>query len=453
MAAHSNTFTSSVADRDQSVRRKTPGSLKRYERSVRTLAGGVSSGLRRSARPYPLYFDHGKGSRVWDVDRNEYIDFGLAWGPLILGHSPGCIAEAMSGQLRRALTFGAQHDLEYEVSEILTEIIPCADLVSYANSGTEIVLMALRLARAVTGRMKYLKFEGHYHGWGDQALVSYHPSAGEGEGGGRRGAVPVAKGQLPHDHVVVAAWNSREEVERAFQEHGHDISAIICEPLLANSGCIPAESGFLEFLRKTATRNGALLIFDEVITGLRLELGGGQTRFAITPDLATFAKAVGAGLPLSVLAGKREYMGLIASGEVVHAGSLNGSPLILSGAKAALQELRRDADTIYPRMRRLGERLAAGLVQSLRNAGLPAVSTGDGPVFTIHLQDSTPRTYRDTLATDREAWSDFVLALLDEGVLILPDGRWYLSATHSEQDIDATLQAVERAARSVGRPR
>ena len=431
--------------REQSVRRKTPGSLERYERAKRTLAGGVSSGLRRTARPYPLYFDHGKGSRVWDIDGNEYIDYGLAWGPLILGHAPECMADVITAQVRKALTFGAQHDLELSVSEQLTEIIPCADSVSWANSGTEIVLLALRLARALTGRMKYLKFEGHYHGWGDQALVSYHPAAGEGESDGRRSPVPVAKGQLPHDHVVVAAWNSREEVERAFAEHGRDISAIICEPLLANSGSIPAEPGFLEFLREISTRNGALLIFDEVITGLRLELGGAQARYGVTPDLATFAKAVGAGLPLSVLAGKRKYMEPIARGDVVHAGSLNGSPLVLAGAHAALNELRRDESTIYPRMRQLGERLANGLVSAFRSAGVVAVCTGDGPVFSIHLQANTPRNYRDTLGSDKQRWSDFVVALLDEGVLILPDGRWYISAAHTEADIDATLQAARRA--------
>ncbi|MDZ4799801.1 MAG: aspartate aminotransferase family protein [Bryobacteraceae bacterium] len=451
MGSHSESLILRAADRERSVREKTRGSLQRFERSARTLAGGVSSGLRRSARPYPLFFDRGKGSRVWDVDGNSYIDFGLAWGPLILGHAPDCIADAISAQVRKGLTFGAQHDLEFEVSELLNEIIPCADLVAFANSGTEIVLLALRLARAVTGRMKYLKFEGHYHGWGDQALVSYHPNVGEGEAGGQRQPVPVAKGQLPHDHVVVAAWNSREEVDRAFADHHGQISAIFCEPLLANSGCIPAEPGFLEFLRETATRHSALLIFDEVITGLRLELGGGQTRYGVIPDLATFAKAVGAGLPLSVLAGRRQYMQPIASGEVVHAGSLNGNPVVLSGARAALQELRSGADTIYPRMRKLGEMLASGLVKHLRASGLPAVSTGDGPVFTIHLQQEAPVTYRDTLAADRQTWSDFVLALLDESVLVLPDGRWYISAAHSEEDIDEALQAAERAARSVGK--
>lgn len=433
-----------VSRSEQSVRNKTRGSLERYERSQQTLAGGVSSGLRRSVRPYPLFFDRGKGSQVWDVDGNRYIDYGLAWGPLILGHAPDCIADAITTQVRKGLTFGAQHDLEYEVSELLTRIIPCGELVSYANSGTEIVLLTLRLARAATGRTKYLKFEGHYHGWGDQTLVSYHPLADEGK---LREPVPVAKGQLPHDHVVIAAWNSRDEVERAFERHGSEISAIICEPMLANSGSIPAEPGFLEFLREITTRNGALLIFDEVITGLRIDLGGGQTRYGVTPDLATFAKAVGAGLPLSVLAGKKQYMQLIASGEVVHAGSLNGNPVVLAGAKAALDELQRNSAAIYPRMRRLGEKLAAGIVAILREHGVQAVSTGDGPVFTIHMQEQIPRCYRGTLAGSAQDRSEFNLALLDQGVLVLPDGRWYLSAAHSDADIDATLAAVKTAAR------
>src|SRR5215217_1641381 len=207
MASQSEPRPLRVDDRERSIREKTRGSLARFERSAKTLAGGVSSGLRRSARPYPLFFDHGKGSRVWDVDGNSYIDFGLAWGPLILGHAPDCVTDAVIAQAKKGLTFGAQHDLEYEVSELLTGIIPCADLVTFANSGTEIVLLALRLARAVTGRLKYLKFEGHYHGWGDQALVSYHPSAGQGKANERYQPVPVGRGQLPHDHVVVAAWN------------------------------------------------------------------------------------------------------------------------------------------------------------------------------------------------------------------------------------------------------
>lgn len=438
-------LTLTTDERERSVRGKTSGSLKRYERSSRTLAGGVSTALRRSARPYPLFFDHGKGSRVWDVDGNEYLDFGLAWGPLILGHSPQSVVDAISHQCSRALTFGAQHDLEYEVAELLTGIIPCADLVAYANSGTEIVQVALRLARAATGRTKYLKFEGHYHGWSDQALVSYHPAAGEGQWGIRRSPVPVGRGQLPHDHVIIAAWNSREDVERAFDEYRGEISAVLCEPLLANSGCIPPADGFLQFLRDICTREGAVLIFDEVITGFRLDLGGAQTRMGVTPDLATYAKAVGAGVPLSVLAGRHEYMRLIAGGEVVHAGTLNGNPLCLAAAKAAIEQLSGERDVLYPRLRSLGDRLATGLVSAFHAAGIAAVATGDGAVFAIHLQLTPPASYSDTLQADRQTYSDFLLALLDEGVIALPDGRWYISAAHTEAEIEATLAAAGRA--------
>src|SRR5207253_1393445 len=243
-----------------------------FERAQRSLAGGVSSGLRRSARPYPLYFVSGRGSRVTDVDGNSYLDYGLAWGPLILGHAPQKVIAAVRAQLDRGFTFGAQHNLEFEAAEMMTRIVPCADRVCFANSGTEIVQVALRLARAATGRQKFLKFEGHYHGWDDSVLVSYHPSAADIA---NANSVPIGAGagQRPHDDVVIAEWNDRKGVERLFADQGGEISAIICEALLCNSGCIPAEPGFLQFLRDVTTRNGALLIFDEVITGFRLSLG------------------------------------------------------------------------------------------------------------------------------------------------------------------------------------
>src|SRR5690242_7008493 len=256
----------SIEQREQSVRNRTPKSLARYRHAQESLAGGVSSGLRRSARPYPLYFQDGHGSKVQDVDGNSYIDYGLAWGPLILGQSPREVVQAITQQAGLGLTFGAQHDLEFEVSERLTRIIPCAELIAYANSGTEIVQVALRLARAYTGRQKFLNFEGHYHGWDDSVLVSYHPTELDiAQHSGR--PIGAGGGQRPHDHAIVAEWNDRAAVERAFAEQGPEISAVICEPLLCNSGCIAAEPGFLEFLHEITALSGALLIFDEVITG------------------------------------------------------------------------------------------------------------------------------------------------------------------------------------------
>ncbi len=434
-----------AAEREQSVRRKTSGSLARYERSRRSLAGGVSTGLRRSARPYPLFFERGEGSRIVDVDGNVYLDYTLAWGPLILGHNPPEVVAALRRQAAAGSTFGAQHDLEYEVAERLIAAIPCAELVCYANSGTEIVQVALRLARAVTGRSKYLKFEGHYHGWDDTVLVSYHPGPEEIESAA--GApVPVGAGQLARGTAVIAQWNDVESVLRAFEDHGGEISAVMCEPLLANSGSIPPAPGFLEFLRKATIENGALLIFDEVITGFRLAYGGAQERYSVVPDLATFAKAVGAGTPLSVLAGRREHMERIAAGAVLHAGTLNGNPLSLAAARAGLDLLRAHGPAGYECLRRRATRLREGLESILRGAGLAVSTAGDGPVFSVSFTARPPRNYRDTLAAPRGLNGDFALALLDEGVLVLPDGRWYVSFAHTDADIDQTLEAAARAA-------
>ncbi|MHB1022219.1 MAG: aspartate aminotransferase family protein [Acidobacteriaceae bacterium] len=432
-----------VDDREASLSRKASGSLERLQRAQQSLVGGVSSGLRRTARPFPLYFSNGAGPRITDVDGNTYVDYMLGWGPLILGHAPASVNAAVAEYLKHGYTYGAQHDLEYQVAELLQKFIPCAERVAFANSGTEIVQVALRLARACTSRSKYLKFEGHYHGWDDSTLVSYHPTAQEIETS--QGApVPVGLGQRAHADAIVVEWNDREAVERAFREHGSEISAIICEPLLCNSGCIPAEPGFLAFLRAITETHGALLIFDEVITGFRLSLGGAQQYYGVIPDLATFAKAVGGGMPLSVLAGKKKYMDWIASGKVVHAGTLNGNPVVLAAAKATLEALAAHDGAAYKNMWTLGETLKQGIYERLQKKHIPVVTTGGGPVFQILLQEKAPRTYRDTLAADRTLYTDFAVAMLDEGVALLQDGRWYVSAVHTQQEIADTLEAVDR---------
>ncbi|MBS1832484.1 MAG: aspartate aminotransferase family protein [Acidobacteria bacterium] len=436
-----NNFNSSA--REASVRAKTAESARLYNRAQQSLAGGVSTSLRRSARPYPLYFSSGKGAAIHDVDGNSYVDYAMAWGPLILGHAPPAVERAIVAQASRGLTYGAQHNLEYEVAERLTSIIPCADQVCFANSGTEIVQVALRLARAATGRRKFLKFEGHYHGWDDSVLLSYRPSA-EQIAAANGAPVGVGLGQLPSTQAVIVEWNNRQSVEAAFAANPGEISAIICEPLACNCSCLPPLDGFLEFLREITNRHGALLIFDEVITGFRLAPGGAQEHYGITPDLATYAKAIGAGTPLSALAGKREFMDLIASGKVVHAGTLNGNPISLAAAKAALDELTKDGGNIYREMHRRGDTLRAGLQTMLQAAGLPVVTNGVGPVFHLSFAASPPRNYRDTMKADAALYSDFALALLDEGVMVLPDGRWYLSTAHTDDDVAATLAAARR---------
>ncbi len=429
------TFNSQQAE--ARVRARTAGSLAAFERSQKSLAGGVSTALRRSAKPYPLFFDRGAGAMLYDVDGNAFIDYTLAWGPLILGHSPRIVNEAVQTQLTKGHTFGAQHTLEYETAELLCEAIPCADLVAYANSGTEIVQVALRLARAVTGRPLYLKFEGHYHGWDDSVLVSYKPSM---EQSGSITPLPVGLGQRPSPGAVIARWNDEESVRAAFAAHQGEISAIICEPLLCNSGCLPAVDGFLAFLRETATREGALLIFDEVITGFRLALGGAQTFYGVTPDLATYAKAAAGGLPVSILAGRREHMNWIADGRVVHAGTLNGNPLALAATRAVVKEL---ASADYSALHKRGRRLRDGLVGALRSKGVAVVATGEGTCFQLHFQSSTPREYRDTIVGDKTLYAEFLMALLAAGVYALPDGRWYLSFAHGDDIVDRTIAIVE----------
>ncbi len=432
-----------VSERRVRLSSKAQGSWLRGVRAQRTLAGGVSSGLRRSAQPFPLYFKKGRGARLWDVDDNEYVDYMLGWGPLILGHAPQQVNRALNEHLLLGHTFGAQHDLEFEVSELLTQMIPCADSVAYANSGTEIVQVALRLARAFTSRERYLKFEGHYHGWDDSVLISYHPTEEELR---QFGDNPVSAGAGQRSGVapLVAQWNDRKGVEQMFAQHGEEIAAVICEPLLCNSGCIAPEPGFLEFLRDITRRYGTLLIFDEVITGFRLAPGGAQQYYGVTPDLATYAKAVGAGLPLSVLAGRAEYMEMIASGKVVHAGTLNGNPLALAAAKAALETLAADNGAVYSRMWELGNRLRDGVVSRLRESQIPVIATGGGPVFQVLLQTEMPHTYRDILLADKALYVDFAVSMLDEGVTLLQDGRWYLSTAHDEQALQDTLRAVDR---------
>lgn len=431
-----NPYDFQPAAREARIRANTPGSLAAYTRSQKSLAGGVSTALRRSAKPYPMFYSHGEGAWITDVDGNRFIDYTLAWGPLILGHAPATVNEALAAQLPKGHTFGAQHALECEAAELLCEAIPCAGKVAFANSGTEIVQVALRLARAITGRALYLKFEGHYHGWDDSVLVSYKPAAADC---GSMSPIPVGTGQRPWSGAVVARWNDRASVAAAFAAHHGEISAIICEPMLCNSGCLPPLDGFLEFLRETATAEGALLIFDEVITGFRLSIGGGQAYYGVTPDLATFAKACGGGLPLSVLAGHDDYMSWIAEGKVVHAGTLNGNPLALAAAVASLRAL---TPGVYTRLDQLGRVLRSGLEEALRAKGVPVVTTGEGAVFQLHFQAETPREYRDTLAANKALYADFLLALLDAGVLALPDGRWYLSAAHGEDVVEETLRRV-----------
>lgn len=418
-----------------------------FARASDSIAGGVTSAVRAGALPHPLYFDRGVGPRIWDVDGNEYVDYAMAFGPLILGHSPEPIRAALHTQIERATTFGSQHRLELDVAEMLTDIVPGAEQAVFSSTGSEAVAAALRIARAATGRSKVLKFEGHYHGWLDGIAVSTgfdrHQS-----GDAKRPTGYPSTGGIPASamsEVVVAPWNDLSAVQQIVTEHAGEFAAIILEPCLVNGGVIEPVGGFLEGLRRIATGDGALLIFDEVITGFRLALGGAQERYGVTADLAVFAKALASGVPMSAVTGGRDVMKVVADGTVSHNGTFNGNPLVACAAAATLRHLRDNASEIYPRMELQADGLATGLAAAssrltVRRAG-PIVHTAvDEPSDVTTVRDRTG---------DSQLHGRFIERLLHHGVHATARGLWYVSTAHGPDEISFTVDAARRAAADV----
>jgi len=420
-------------------------SRRRFERARQSLAGGVSSPF-RAKFPVPLFLEDGIGPRLWDADGNGYIDYTLAWGPLILGHKHPRLVAAIRAQAEKPHIYGAQHELEYLVAEKAQQLVPCAERVIFTSSGSEAVQSALRLARGWTGRNLILKFEGHYHGWLDSVLISYHPSEEDAGPPERPAKVRGSEGQAPNvvDNVLVAPWNDLEAVEQLFAEHPGRIAAVICEPVLCNSGSIMPAAGFLEGLRAKTKAEGALLIFDEIITGFRMAPGGAQASFGVTPDLATFGKAMGGGLPLSAIMGRSDILQLMVEGRVVFGGTFNGNPLSVAAALVTLEELSRDEGCLLKRANQNGRILMQGMMKAAAEARVPLVTTGFGAAFSVHFNNSTTyRTYRDYLKDDQDMLRRFLRAMLDRGVYALPDGRFYVSVTHGEAEVEETLRAAK----------
>ena len=413
-----------------------------FERARASLAGGVSSNVRALAQP-PLYFRSAAGAHVVDVDENTYLDFTLSQGPMFLGHSPPAVLDFVTRALRDGQLYGAQHELEIRLSEQIQRNVPCAELARFCNSGSEAVHAAIRAARAATGRAKILRFEGHYHGWYDESLVSAAPPLAQAGPGDAPKPVLGSRGQ-PMDasaNVIVLPWNDAELLRHTLARHGDELAAVIMEPVMCNNGCIPPAAGFLQAARDLCTERGVVLIFDEVITGFRLGLAGAQGYFGVTPDLATFGKAMANGFPIACLAGKRDFMQPIADLQVNHSGTYNSNVMATAAAVATIAELER---LDYGRIHRLGEALMAGLRERAARAGISVLVQGFGPVF--HLAFTTRESigdYREGLAIDKTRNSDFVRAMLDRGIRLLSRGLWYLSATHSEADIQRALDTAE----------
>ncbi len=411
-----------------------------HRRSALSLAGGVATAFRAPQLPVPISFERGAGSRLWDLDGNDYVDFALAFGPMLLGHSPPAVVEAVRRQLEMGIGYGASHVAEAALAETICRMVPCAERCIFSSTGSEAVHAALRIARAATGRNRVIKFQGHFHGWLDPLSVGVP---------GWEDASPASAGQDPYASmaVTVCPWNDLGALR---EELRGDVAAVIMEPLAVNGGCLFPAPGYLEEVRRLTTLAGTVLIFDEVITGFRLAPGGAQERFGVTPDLVILAKALGSGFPISAVAGRADLMDEVASGRVRHAGTLNANPISVAAALATLTELERDGDTIYPRLEALGDGLARILREESAAAGLPLTFNQLGAMGHAFWSQDPVDDHPATLRADREAYRHFAAALLDEGVHVIPRGLLYVSAAHTEPDLDHTREAVRRAATVVG---
>lgn len=415
-----------------------PGSEQRWERARRTLGGGVSTGMRASMKPHPLFFSHGAGSHLIDVDGNDYVDYVLGWGPVILGHAHPELVRVVGEQLPLGQTFGSGHHWEYEVAEQVVDAIPGVERVLWSNTGTEANQVALRLARAFTGRRKFIKFEGHYHGWSDTMLLAYRPDAqGSLDGLGSRGQNPQSR-----DDVVVLPWNDIEAVRAALSDPDNDIAAVFTEPVLCNSGVLPPAEGFLAELRQVTEETGTLLIFDEVITGFRIAYGGGAQRFGVRPDLVVLAKAIAGGFPLAAIGGRADIIEQMTAG-VVHAGTYNGNPVVLAAAAATLSVLRGPG--VYETFEKLSGQLVTGFTDAFARHGVAAEVHHVGPVVQTTPGRREVGAFGEYLAGDWAFYDDVTVELLRRGIFTLPGGRWYLSTAHDADDVARTVAAFDEA--------
>lgn len=415
------------------------------ERAKKVLAGGVSSEFRKYNHPHALFYTHGKGSRIYDVDGNEYLDFTLSQGPLLLGHSHPEVLKAIQEYSEQGQLFAGQHLKEVELAEKLNQLIPSAEMMRFCLDGSEAVQTAFRVARAKTGRQKFLRFEGHYHGWMDNVCFGISAPSAEALGDREHPNVyPWSAGLPDHskDEFIILPWNDLALVAKTLAKRSEEIAAIITEPIMCNNGCILPEEGFLQGLRDICDQYGIALIFDEVITGFRLSLGGAQQFYGITPDLSIFAKAIASGYPISAIVGKKEWMSLIEEAKVIQAGTMNSSNATVAAALSTIQIL--EADQPYERLFQYGQKLRSGLQQAAAKTDQNLLVQGLGPMVHAGFTDITQaRDYRDTLSYDKAKLGKFIAGMHDRGIRIIGRGLWYISTAHTEDDMDHAIQTAE----------
>jgi glutamate-1-semialdehyde 2,1-aminomutase len=413
------------------------------EQARHVIAGGVNSNVRLLAVPEPLFFSRGQGPRITDVDGNTYIDYVLGQGPLIHGHSSPELLQAAAEAMQRGMMFAAQHEAEVRLAEKVCSMVPSAELVRFGSSGSEMIQAAFRIARAHTGRRKIVKFEGHYHGWFDNVLVSVAPpldAAGPREA---PNSVPGSKGQSETalEDLIVLPWNDAGILERTLRSRAGEIAAVITEPVMCNVGCILPQPGYLETLRGLCDELGIILIFDEVITGFRVAPGGAQEVLGVRPDLCTFGKAMAGGFPIACLAGRRDLMDSLTSG-VNHSGTYNANLLVVAASIACLDLLTRDDGLAYRRLYAMGQRLREGIAGIAEETGLEVRIQGLGPVFHVAFAPGPITDYRSAAQQDTPRYHRLTRALLERGVRVLERGLWYVSTAHTDAEIDDTLNVV-----------
>ena len=432
----------------------TEKSRQAYERTLGVLIEASSSSSRGPANfgKYPIFMERGRGSRIYDVDGNEYIDWMMAFGALPLGHAHPEVVEAITEAASTGAHFATATPVELEVAEMIQKMVPNAERVRFANTGTEAVMAAIRLARGVTGRPKILKFEGHYHGWHDDLLVSSNvlPVASLGLRSDPV-KIPDSSGlnRTALDDTIVVPWNDLAALERAIENHRGQVAAIITEGVMANMGVIPPAKGYLHGLEKLAKANGILFILDETVTGFRIAPGGCQEHYKLSPDLVTFGKALGCGLPVAALVGRAEVMDALQWGGVLHYGTHNGSRIGMFAARANLSVLSRDNNASFRHTWKIAEKLCAGLRNVCSKKGRKVIVQNVGPMLQVFFTEQPAiRDYRDFCQhVDRAAFQKFVLSLFPLGVYASPSAALHSIVTlaHSEQDVDHTIEAAGKA--------
>jgi glutamate-1-semialdehyde 2,1-aminomutase len=429
-----------------------------FERAQKSLVEGVNSPSRGKATysSGPVFLERGRGSHIWDADGNEYVDFMMSFGALIHGHAHPKIVSVVSDAIAEGSHFAAATSAEVEAGERFCRMVPSAEVVRFTNTGSEATMLALRLARAHTGRSKFLKFEGHYHGWYDPFLLNAHGHSPQQLGSPENPVrIPDSEGIPPatFDDVVLAPWNDVAVLERVMQKHGPELAAVITEPIMANMGCIPPREGYLQKLRELTQHYGVLLVLDEVVTGFRYSPGGCQQYYGIQPDISAFGKALGAGFPVGAVAGPRDILDRMRWNDhmVLHYGTFNGHRLTMKVVAANLDLLSHN-DT-YANLHAIGNEAIRGLREVFERRKVKAIVQGFGPMFQIYFTErDTIHDYCDYCAyVDTARHSRFVHRLLERGVYMTPSNglHWIISTAHTKADIAVLIEAADSACAEV----